>query len=530
MFSSKIRSGFPSIYVLYIFYAFSACAGQDLGCIAKDFGQGSTVCVCNATYCDEIGPIEKPPPGQYVVYTSAKEGERFQIDGGTVSETGSLHREQDEGTTITIHRNEQLQTVLGFGGAFTDAAAINIAALSADTQNQLLRAYFSDQGIEYTLGRVPIGGCDFSTRGYTYDDDHDGDFNLTFFELATEDLDYKIPLVQRVQDTFGRPTKMFASAWTAPAWMKTNDDLTGKGTLKGEPGGQYYQTWADYYVRFLEEYEKHNVTFWGVTSQNEPSDGDTPGFAFNCMGFTADTLGTFIGANLGPTLEEAGYGNLQLMMLDDQRPIMHDWATKILSNDSLASRYVSGIAFHWYWDWLAGPDVIVRTHDDFPEVFILGTEACEGAAPIRNHVVLGSWDRAENYAGDIIEDLAHWVVGWTDWNLALDQEGGPNWTGNFVDSPIIVDAQNDQFYKQPMFYALGHVSKFVAPGSVILNSTSSNVDGTIHHVVAERPDQATVLVLLNRSDNSTELTIDDQDAGRSFQVDVPPRSIQTYIW
>lgn len=519
-----LNKNFTRLLLLWVIYALGllrSCSGQD-ECVPKDFGQGSVVCVCNATYCDDIGQIDRPPVGQYLVYTSTQDGLRFQKYQGPITPS-----ELNGDVTITIDRSQRLQTILGFGGAFTDAAAINIANLSSETQDRLLRTYFSDEGLEYTLGRVPIGGSDFSKRGYTYDDDHDGDFNLTYFALASEDVDYKIPLILRVQRAYGRPIKMFASAWSAPAWMKTNDNLKGKGTLLGEPGGQYYQTWANYYVRFLQEYEKRNVTFWGVTSQNEPVDGDTPGFSFNCMGFTADTLGTFIGTNLGPTLEEAGYGDVTLMMFDDQRPLLYDWTTKILANDSLASHYVKGIALHWYWNFLVGPEVMVRTHDAFPELFILATEACEGASPEPNHVILGSWRRAENYAQDILQDLSNWVVGWTDWNLAVDQEGGPNWTGNFVDSPIIVDADNDQFYKQPMFYALGHVSKFLPPGSVVLNSTTT--DRPIYHVVAETEDQSTVLVLLNRSDNSTTITIDDPTYG-AFDVDVPAHSIQSYTW
>ena len=104
-------------------------------------------------------------------------------------------------------------------------------------------------GLEYTFARVPIAGSDFSTHPYTYDDDHDGDFALDFFALAPEDLQYKIPQLKEALGMSDRPIRLLASSWSAPTWMKTNEDFVGKGSLKGEPGGEYYQTWANYYVR-----------------------------------------------------------------------------------------------------------------------------------------------------------------------------------------------------------------------------------------------------------------------------------------
>lgn len=127
-------------------------------------------------------------------------------------------------------------------------------------------------GIGYNVVRVPMASCDFSTRLYTYADTH-GDYSLDNFTLAPEDINMKIPLLQRAQVLSPRPLSLLASAWSAPAWMKTNGALTGKGSLKGRPGGKEHKTWAQYYIRFLEEYAKHNVTFWALTTGNEPSAG-----------------------------------------------------------------------------------------------------------------------------------------------------------------------------------------------------------------------------------------------------------------
>ena len=110
--------------------------------------------------------------------------------------------------------------------------------------------------------------------------------------------------------------------------------------------------------------------------------------------------------------------------------------------DTTASQYVDGVAVHWYEDDIASASRLNETHARHPDTFILGTEACEGSFPWARGPSLGDWHRADAYAHDIILQLSNWVVGWTDWNLALDMQGGPNWVDNFGDAPVIVDAAN----------------------------------------------------------------------------------------
>ncbi|XP_014678234.1 PREDICTED: glucosylceramidase-like [Priapulus caudatus] len=332
---------------------------------------------------------------------------------------------------------------------------MNILNVTSGVQNNLLQSYFGETGIEYTIGRVPMGGCDFSTRKYTYDDTED-DFMLSHFSLASEDLEYKIPVIKRALSMSRSPIPLYASPWSAPAWMKTNNDLAGQGSLKGQPGGPYYKTWANYFVRFLDEYAANDVHFWGITAQNEPLDGRIKNFSFNAMAFTAEQQRDFIASDLGPALAAGGYGKLKLMILDDQRLMLPQWARVVLS-DPEAAKFVSGIAVHWYIDFLVPVSILSDTHKEFPDTFILATEACNGDLPWDiQKVKLGSWKRGENYAHSITEDLNNWAIGWTDWNLALNTNGGPNWAKNFVDSPIIVNAETDEFYKQPTYYAIGH--------------------------------------------------------------------------
>ena len=254
------------------------------------------------------------------------------------------------------------------------------------------------------------------------------------------------------------------------------------------------------------------------------------------MAFSPELQRDFIKLDLGPKLAASGYGpdKLKIMIMDDQRMLLPEWANIVLS-DADASQYVSGIGFHWYTNALAPPELLDLTHQAHPDKFILSTEACEGSSPLEpQKVVLGSWQRAENYAKDIIEDLLHWTNGWVDWNLAVDTNGGPNWASNFVDSPIIVNASANEFYKQPMFYALGQFSKFLAPGSKRIRLDLTTVGGDhlncFRNVIAVgfvAPDDATVIVILNSSESPITIQVEDPILSSKYETTIDAHSIVT---
>ncbi|RMB93898.1 hypothetical protein DUI87_29634 [Hirundo rustica rustica] len=493
-------------------------------CIPKDFGHGSLVCVCNATYCDTLDPLVLPAPGSYAVYESSKAGKRLERSEGRFQ--SSL---RTPGLLLTLNISTLYQHMKGFGGSLSDAAAMNILKLSQPAQDNLLRSYFSQSGIEYNLIRVPMACSDFSVRPYSYDDVPD-DYELKHFRLADEDVKMKIPLLRRALAVSKRPLLLFASPWTAPAWMRSNGDVRGKGTLKGKAGDKYHKTWANYFIKFLDEYAKHNVTFWAVTAQNEPLAGlFTPPQA-PTIAFTAAQQRDFIAQDLGPALARSPH-RTRLLMLDDQRIHLPHWAKVVLGN-ATAARYVAGLAVHWYLDAIVPPGCSLEaTHKLFPDHFLLYTEACTGFFMFRFAVSLGCWERGDHYSHSILTVMNHFVSGWTDWNLALDLEGGPNWVKNFVDSPVIVDGSKDVFYKQPMFYHLGHFSKFIPEGSrrVGLHSSRRCLLCQLEHVAVLRPDGALVLVVLNRFGRDVPFGIRDPAVG-FIEAVAPAHSIQTYLW
>ncbi|KAL8184501.1 UNVERIFIED_CONTAM: hypothetical protein K2H54_018609, partial [Gekko kuhli] len=422
-------------------------------CIPKFVGSDAMVCVCNATYCDTLEPVSLPPKGLFLKYETSKAGHRMELTEGTFqlnsTSLGFL------GLEYFFNASERYQHIKGFGGSHTDAAAINILSLSPDAQNQLLRSYFSDTGIEYNLLRMPIGSCDFSTRPYAYDNVA-YDFDLKYFSLAEEDIKFRIPVLHRILAIAKRPISIVSSPWTAPSWLKTNDQIKGKGRLKGKAGNAFHKTWANYFIRFLDEYARYNVTFWAVTVQNEPECSMYVMKEFPTINYSPEEQRDFVMLDLGPALASSHHKDVLLIINDDVRSSLPRWAKVILGNSS-AAKYVSGIGVHWYLDSVIPAEFTLgATHRLFPDYFLLYTEACNGFQPWVTDVDLGSWDRGVLYSKDIIDNLQHFVVGWIDWNLALDMKGGPNWLNNLVDSPVIVDPTKDEFYKQPMFYHLAH--------------------------------------------------------------------------
>uniref|UniRef100_A0A8C7YS49 Glucosylceramidase n=1 Tax=Oryzias sinensis TaxID=183150 RepID=A0A8C7YS49_9TELE len=512
-----------SVFLLVLFTAAEVilCSGSS-DCVARNFGHDSIVCECNSTHCDSIGPGNLPPVGNFSSYLSSMAGSRLEASQGQiqVNSTGA-------GLRLTIVPHQKFQRIMGFGGAMTDAAAINILSLSAGAQEQLLRQYFSSDGIGYSVVRVPMASCDFSTRLYTYADTP-GDYNLDNFTLAPEDIHMKIPLLQRAQTLSPRPLSLLASAWSAPSWMKTNGALIGKGSLKGKPGGKEHKTWAQYYIRFLEEYAKYNLTFWAVTTGNEPSAGRMTNYSFQALGFTAEEQRDWVALDLGPALHASAYPDTHVLLLDDSRLLLPYWA-KVVLNDVHAGRYIHGVAVHWYMDSLVPADISLGvTHQLYPEYYLFGTEACAGWSSPDRGVKLGSWSRAEEYAHDILEDLNHHVVGWTDWNLALDPTGGPNWVKNFVDSPIVVDAKQDVFYKQPSFYSMAHFSKFLLEDSQRVGVSSSGKT-QLEYSAFVRPDSSVVLVVLNKASSEIQFEVWDPAVGY-IPCTAPAHSILTVAW
>jgi glucosylceramidase len=492
------------------------------------------VCVCNATQCDTVSKEHTNLlPGQVGVYTSSKGGDRFAYKVVNVDATAA------SSPTFTVDVATQYQNMIGFGGSFTDAAAINVYKLSSTLQQMVLDQYYSDKGLEYSLGRVTIGSTDFSTSIYSYNDNA-GDLAQENFSIDVDRKSNKIDLIQRALRTSTRDIKLFASSWAPPAWM-TTENTTINCAVKGNPGEEYWRSLALYYSKFLDEYKQEGIDFWAMTVQNEPTKSILQTSAWQSLRMSAETQRDFVKLDLGPTMA-TNHPGLKIIAGDDQKAGILDELAPF--EDAEALKYISGLGVHWYrnldfflLDTGGDFDKLLTFHEKFPDVFMLATEACEGFLPSWLGTGAGvsltdadkSWSRAENYGRDIIEDINNFVGGWTDWNLALDTTGGPNWAENFVDAPILVDELHGaEFYKQPMFYTMGHFSKFVPAGSRRIEFPKTKSLSNFHRCAFVTPDNNVVLQFLNRDNSAVTVSVKQTDA-KTFTLTLPAHSMQTVI-
>ncbi|CAI5447499.1 unnamed protein product [Caenorhabditis angaria] len=522
-----------SLYFLLIFATggefLEVLIPEKFPCAARITGNSSknVVCVCNATYCDRIEPAENHTlGGKFLIYRSSEAGDRLRKYYGAFLGAG----DEKADITIQIDAKSTYQEIIGFGGAFSDSTGLNLNSLDVAVQDQILRAYFGPDGLDYSLARVPIGSTDFSTHEYSLDEVQN-DTDLTMFKLSNEDLQMKIPFI-RCALALSPNLKLFASPWSPPGWMKTNQKMHNGGSLL--PTSQIHQSYANYLTQFFTEYAKNHVEFWGMTVQNEPRTSGMTSWTWQGLNLTREMERDFLRDYLGPTLRaENVTRDLKIMVLDDVRTDVVEEADTIF-NDPIASSFADGIAVHWYDDAFTSISLYDTTHKNHPSKFLLATEAClgfeDGEGP-----KLGNWSRAEELAWSQIEYLEHWVSGWVDWNLVLDEKGGPNWVNNMVDVGIVVNQTAQEFYKQPIFYSMGHFSKFLPPASLrihhekISDSTENQENPKVTCAILPRSARRTC-VILNREPREINAKLVDIQENREFLVKLAPNSIQTVIW
>jgi glucosylceramidase len=363
------------------------------------------------------------------------------------------------------------------------------------------------------LARTNIHSCDFSSGSYTYV--ADGDKELKTFSVA-HDEKYRIPFIKRVIAAAGGQLTLFASPWSPPAWMKDNNDMLHGGKLKPE----FYQSWANYYAKFIKAYAKEGVPIWGLTIQNEPMATQT----WESCVFTAEDERDFLKNYLGPTLKREGLSDKKIIVWDHNRDLVYQRATTIFS-DPEAAKYAWGLGFHWYEDWSGGDQVfdnVKKVSESFPSKNILFTEGCNGPFKMSQ---INDWKWGERYGRSIINDFNNGTIGWTDWNVLLDETGGPNHVQNYCFAPIHADTKTGQLYYMNAYYYIGHFSKFIRPGAKRIESSSSrspllstafkNVDGSIAVIVMNQSDKNITYYLWNN--------------GKASQVKSLPHSIATLI-
>lgn len=440
---------------------------------------------------------------------------------------------------IKLNPEERFQTITGFGGSFTEASASLLNKLSPANRNRILQAYFGEEGARYSLTRTHINSCDFSVSNYAYAN-RPGDTNLDSFSIDA-DRDDLIPMIKEAMKISKEGFKIIASPWTAPPWMKDNNDWRGGKLLP-----QYRQTWALYFEKYIKAYQREGISIWGITVENEPLGNNNN---WESMHFTAEEMTMFVKDFLGPHLEKNGLDSIKILGYDQNRgEELVTWAN-VMYKDEASSKYFDGMAVHWYAStYEVFPASLQHTYTLAPKKYLINTEACVDAEVPKwkddkwywsREATDWGWDWASEkdkylhpkyvpvyrYAGDIIGCLNNYVDGWIDWNMVLDRQGGPNWFKNWCTAPVIVDTATDEVYFTPLYHTLAHFSKFIRPGAVRIGF--KNPDKELMVTAAQNPDGSIVVIVFNpgEKEKSFSLSLQNKTAG----VHIQPKAIQTII-
>lgn len=392
---------------------------------------------------------------------------------------------------IVVRSDISYQTHMGFGGAFTDSTVECYESLGESERKKVVSAYFSKEGLNYNLARLTVHSSDFSSESYTYTNGDD----IESFDLSVEDA-HKIPLIKKCMDERDGDITFFAAPWSPPAFAKTNGDMCHGGRLKDE----YREFWAEYYARYLEEMKKRGVNISYASVQNEPEAIQT----WESREVSAREEAEDIRDYLAPAFKRHGL-DVKFYLWDHNRDRMVRRTLDSMAVEG-AREHIWGVGYHWYC--CDQYENLSNLHTLFPNLHMLLTECCVELAydsTTGESSSSGLWEHGERYARQIIGDLNNWSEGYIDWNLVLDERGGPNHAGNFCEAPIMLDGKGGLIFN-PSYWYIAHFSKYIRPGAkrIFCAGGASGVFQTAY----KNPDGTLTIVVLNNSDRDFETNID----------------------
>ncbi|MBQ3345431.1 MAG: glycoside hydrolase family 30 protein [Kiritimatiellae bacterium] len=429
---------------------------------------------------------------------------------------------------VTVDEGARFQKVEGIGSSISDASAWTLMQMDSATRDAVLRRTFAPEGgAGQSMVRIHINSCDFSRKTYSCCDTP-GDFALKTFNVDY-DRECVIPVLKRIL-AFRPDLKIVASPWSAPAWMKTNGKMCGGGELRRECRA----VWAEFFCRFVEEYAKEGIPIWGVTVNNE----SYYEAKWEAMTWPEYAQRDFVRDHLGPAFARHGLGHVKIMLWDNGRN--HVYANAATTyDDAEASKYVWGAAYHWYGENCY--DNVRILHDAYPDKGLVMTEGCNGGNnygdpewgdadkrdPNGLYLHEGVWEGGERYGRNMIRDFNNWAAGWIDWNLVVDQTGGPRHLPNGCGAPYVYDTAKRELRPQICREYMAHFHDFVRPGAVRLAVTTTR-NMPIATAFAN-PGGSIVVVTQNELGESVEFIYRFRRAGLQTKLTLPPRSIQTLL-
>lgn len=411
-----------------------------------------------------------------------------------------------ENQAVNLHPDFTYQTFEGFGGALTEAAAVTYAQMPKELKSQALEAYYGKDGLGYTLARMSVDSCDFCMGNYSAMAG-DGDVWGEGFSLK-RDEEAILPLYQAASRVLGKPLQTMLTPWSPPAFMKTNAEKNQGGKLKPE----YYDAWAEYLCRYVQEYRARGVDVKRLSLQNEPAAVQT----WDSCIFSAEEEKVFLRDHLHPALGKHGIKDLEIYIWDHnkERALERTMGTVDETTESM----VTGVALHWY----SGDhfEALRMIRERYPKLKLLFSEAC---IEYRSYGVNDHLQNARHYAHDLIGNLNEGVRLFHDWNILLDETGGPNHAGNFCDAPLMYDRKAKTLEKRLSYHYLGHFSRFILPGSVRVGTSKYTEDLDV--TAFKRPDGRIAVVILNKGKGPLKVWL--RVKGQLIPVEIPGNGIGT---
>jgi len=404
-------------------------------------------------------------------------------------------------STVTVNPSTTYQTMDGFGYTLTEGSCEVISGMAATQQNQLLNdLYNPTTGLNASVVRISIGASDLSSSSYSYNETA-GDVNMNNFSLNGPDLTYLIPIIKKIK-LINPNIKILATPWSAPRWMKTNNSWIG-GSLQT----QYYAAYARYFVKYFDAMQAQGISIWGITPQNEPENPhNEPSMLMN-----STEQKNFINQQLGPQMAAAGYGNIKIIAFDHNCDNTA-YPIDVLNN----SGYVDGVAFHLY----LGNISAMSTVRNATNKNVYFTEQYTGSG--------GSFsgDFGWHMQNVVIGSTNNWSKTVLEWNAANNSALGPRTPGGCSTCLGAITVSNSTSYtKNVAYYIIGQISKFVKPGALRINSSSTN--SSIFSVGFKNPDGSISLVVYNSGGSNTIKVVSGSSA---FNYTVPASSAVTFNW
>lgn len=411
-----------------------------------------------------------------------------------------------ENQVVNLYPEITFETLEGFGGAITDSAAYVYSLMNAAQKRELLEAYFSPARMNYGLVRIHMDSCDFSLDLYEADSDP-ADRELARFSMERTEK-YILPMLEDAQRAAGRPLELMLSPWSPPAFMKTNGKRVQGGRLKPE----YRAAWAEYMCRYILEFQKRGYRVRRISLQNEPKAVQT----WDSCVFTAQEQKEFLRDYMAPAMKAHGLEDVEVFIWDHNKERVYEWLRDIVDEET--APLVAGAAFHWYsGDHFEALDLARR---QFPDKKLIISESCIEFSKFGGEDGVKS---ALRLSHELVGDLNHGMTAFYDWNLLLDEEGGPNHVGNLCLAPFLFDRKKKELLPQLIARHFEHFSHYLLPGSRRIGF-SRYTDG-LDVTAWRRPDGVLAAVLVNRTAKALPVCLRLNGAAADFEI--PAESIAT---